>query len=171
MKRAAAANVVAGFLGDGRFRLICLGVPSGVSETPHDHDTLIGARNRARACRRQHEAAFCIGLESGLIERYGQWFEEAWAVALSPGNHEALGYSSGLRVPDLVLHRMRHTGKPHAAVMGDVEREHGLPASDTWGNYSGGRIPRQISLEEALRNALVQLLPPPASLYALPVSP
>jgi hypothetical protein len=47
-----------------------------------------------------------------------------------------------------------------------IQRERGLPVGDTWGQYSGGVLPRAAGLEEALRNALVPLLPHPASLYA-----
>jgi non-canonical (house-cleaning) NTP pyrophosphatase len=167
MKMEAARTVLAAFLGEESFDLVCHRAASGVRETPFGRETLDGACNRARECRRHHPDAFCIGLESGLVERFGQCFEEAWAFVLAPDGREAVGYSSGLRVPDYVLRRMRDSGRPHAEVMGAIEHERGTPASDTWGNYSGGRISRTVSLEEALRNALVQLLPLPASLYGL----
>jgi non-canonical (house-cleaning) NTP pyrophosphatase len=167
MKAAAAESVLRAFLGGRAFVLVCYPAASGVRETPHDQETLDGARNRARACRRLYPNAFCIGLESGLVERFEQWFEEAWAFVIAPDGREAVGYSSGLRVPDYVLRRMRESGLPHAEVMGLIESERGIPANDTWGNYSGGRIGRVVGLEEALRNAFVLVLAPPASLYSV----
>jgi non-canonical (house-cleaning) NTP pyrophosphatase len=139
-------------------------VASGVPETPHDRETLEGARNRALACRRLHDADYCIGLESGLVERYGQVYEEAWAIAIARDGTEHAGYSSGLRVPDYVLRRMEASGRKHYEVMTALEEELDLP-HDTWLNYSGGVLPRWVSLEEALRNAVIQALAPEASLY------
>jgi non-canonical (house-cleaning) NTP pyrophosphatase len=159
MKTAAAASVLERFLGASSFRLVEHAAPSGVPPTPHGDDTVRGARNRARDCHRRFGPAWCVGLESGLIERHGQLFEEAWACVIDPEGRESLGYSSGLRVPEAVLARMRQSGRTHAEVMEDVEREHGTAPSETWGTYSGGLLPRRLSLEEALRNALVPLLP------------
>jgi hypothetical protein len=77
---------------------------------------------------------------------------------------EYLGYSSGLRVPDLILSHMRSSGRPHYEVMAALEAERQLP-HDTWSNYSGGILTRQISLEEAVRNAVVQLVACESSFY------
>lgn len=138
---------------------------SGVPETPYDKETFDGARNRAIDSRDNVSGAdYYIGLESGLIERYGHIFEEAWCVVLV-GNKEYYGYSSGLKVPDFILEKMEQLGKPHSEVMGLIEEEFTKTPSDTWGTYSGGLIAREVSLEEAVRNALLQLVETEDSLY------
>ncbi len=139
---------------------------SGVPETPWDRETYDGARNRALHVRKEYEDAdLCIGLESGLIERYGHIFEEAWSVVIDRHGVEYYGYSSGLKVPDYIFDKMNELGLPHSEVMAIIERDHGKLPNDTWGTYSGGLIARTVSLEESLRNALIQVVAPEHSFY------
>lgn len=139
---------------------------SGVPETPWDKETFDGARNRAVHVRKNFsEADFAIALESGLVERYGHVYEEAWSVVISKDAKEYYGYSSGLKVPDYILATMDRLALPHSEAMSIIEREHGKLPNDTWGTYSGGMIARSVSLEESLRNALIQFAAPGQSLY------
>ena len=138
---------------------------SGVPETPYDKETFDGAKNRAKDSMAHVSEADCyIGLESGLIERYGHIFEEAWCVALV-NNKEYYGYSSGLKVPDFILEKMKKLGRSHSETMALIEEEYKKTPNDTWGTYSGGLIAREVSLEEALRNALIQVIASEDSLY------
>jgi non-canonical (house-cleaning) NTP pyrophosphatase len=142
------------------------GAHSGVPDTPWDKQTYDGALRRARDSRTHVPGArYYIGLESGLIERYGHIYEEAWCAALTDDENEFFGYSSGLKVPDYVLKKMDELKLDHSSVMGVLEGEHGRLPNDTWGSYSGGMIVREISLEEAVRNALIQMVAPPHSFY------
>src|SRR3989338_6572258 len=104
---------------------------SEVPETPYDKQTFDGARNRALDVKSKiNDSDYYLGLESGLVERYGHIYEEAWA-----------------------------------AVIDKSEKEYGNLPNDTWGTYSGGVILREKSLEEALRNALIQIVAPKDSFY------
>jgi non-canonical (house-cleaning) NTP pyrophosphatase len=139
---------------------------SGVSDTPWDKQTFDGALRRARESKVHITGAdHYIGLESGLIERYGHIYEEAWCAVLTGDGKEFFGYSSGLKVPDYILQKMDELQLDHSNVMAIIEEEHGRLPNDTWGSYSGGMIVREISLEEAVRNALVQIVAPPHSFY------
>lgn len=141
---------------------------SGVSETPYDKETFDGAINRARAAKTaEPEADGWLGLESGLIERYGHMFEEAWACLLMKTGEEYLGYSSGLKIPDYVLSEMKRMKVEHYNVMAALEDKHGKLPNDTWGTYSGGLIAREQSLEEAIRNVAVQATAPDHSFYKI----
>lgn len=151
---------------DGDIDCTGTAVASGVPETPYDEQTYRGAKQRATSAREKlPQATFAVGLESGLVERYGHLYEEAWAVCIDAEGNEFTGYSSGLKVPDSVLEEMQARGKTHAEVMTILEARHGQLSNDTWGSYSGGIIARQTSLEEAIRNALVQVVAPDASFY------
>jgi non-canonical (house-cleaning) NTP pyrophosphatase len=137
-----------------------------VPETPWDKQTFDGAQNRANDSKVNNNGAdYYIGVESGLIERYGHIYEEAWCVVIAPDNKEYYGYSSGLKVPDLILKRMDELKMEHSDVMTIIEKEFGKLPNDTWGTYSGGTILREISLEESIRNALIQITAPENSLY------
>jgi inosine/xanthosine triphosphatase len=140
---------------------------SGVGDTPWDEETFDGARNRAIDAREHEDGDFFIGLESGLVERYGSVFEETWSCVIDSRGNEYFGFSSGLRVPQGIIDDMSESGMTHAQVMHRLEVEHGLEDSDTWGSYTGRVIIREISLEEALRNSLVQAFAPDDSLYVL----
>lgn len=141
---------------------------SGVPETPYDKQTYDGARNRALDCKAIHQADYYIGLESGLVERYEKLYEEAWACVITKDGKEFYGYSSGLCVPEFVILRMKKQNMEHCDVMTLIEKELGKLPNDTWGTYSGGILAREISLEEALRNALMQAVPNAESLYSKP---
>lgn len=139
---------------------------SGVSETPYDDETYQGALNRALYCQKQAgDQVYSIGLESGLTWRAERYFEEAWAVILDK-NTSYVGYSSGLTLPAIVSQRMSQEKLPHNEVMRLIDSELNLfKGKDTWATYSGNTINRGVSLEEALRNAAIQLLKHPSSLY------
>ena len=139
---------------------------SGVPETPYDKETFDGSRNRAMNARKKFpEADWYIGLESGLIERYGHMYEEAWATIIDREGKEYYGYSSGLKVPDYILKKMKDMNMQHCDVMEVIEKEFGKLPNDTWGTYSGELILREVSLEESLRNALIQITAPETSFY------
>ena len=141
-------------------------VSSGVPETPFGRETFEGACNRAKgACNQIAGADYCVGLENGLIERYEHIYEEAWAAVLAADGNIYFGYSSGLKVPDCILQKMDALHLPHSEVMALIERERGTIPNDTWRTYSGGLIVRAMSLEEALRNACIQIFSPPTSLF------
>ena len=139
---------------------------SGVPDTPWDDQTWIGAKNRVLDARSQIIGAdYYLGLESGLVERYGHIYEEAWCIIITADGKEFSGYSSGLKVPDYVLHKMDKLHMEHSEVMTILEKEHGKLPNDTWGSYSGGILLREVSLGEAIRNALIQIISPENSFY------
>lgn len=139
---------------------------SGVPEAPHAEETFRGALNRARGCFALGGADYFVGVESGLVERYGNMFEEAWAVILSADGRTYVGYSSGLMLPALVTKRMQD-GEKHNEIMFSIDKQFNLPDDnrDTWSRYTGGTMSRQLSLEEAIRNALIQTVPTDRNLY------
>jgi inosine/xanthosine triphosphatase len=140
---------------------------SGVPNTPYDNQTFEGAKNRALDSKNcGGEADFYIGLESGLVNRYGHMFEEAWACVIDANRQEYYGYSSGLKVPQYVIDKMAELKMEHCDAMHILEQENNnLRDSDTWHSYSGGIIAREISLEEAVRNVLIQVFAPEESFY------
>lgn len=139
---------------------------SGVPEAPHNEETYQGALNRATACRNIDSADYYVGIESGLVERYGNMFEEAWAVIIASNDDHYIGYSSGLLLPNVVQKRMKN-GDKHNEIMAHFDTLFNLPDDnrDTWSRYTGGAMSRQVSLEEAIRNALIQTVETERNLY------
>lgn len=139
---------------------------SKVPEAPRNEETYKGALNRAQECHKLGSADYYVGIESGLVERYGNMFEEAWAVVISDDGVKYVGYSSGLILPPIVVSRM-NKGEKHNEIMDYFDKKFDLPDDnrDTWSRYTGGNISRQVSLEEALRNALIQMASSERNLY------
>lgn len=148
------------------FEIVGSTAKSGVPETPWDKQTYDGAKNRASAAKAAiSDADYAIGLESGLINRYGNVYEEAWCCVIDKNGKEFFGFSSGLKVPDYILNKMNESNLEHNQAMTILERQHNLLNADTWGTYSGNKILREISLEEALRNTLIQVFASDKSFY------
>ncbi len=167
-RKAAVVNkVLKSFRGDSKVSITPYPSKSFVPETPWDKETFLGAKNRALQCKENiKEVEYSIGLESGLVERYGQIFEEAWACVVTKNGKEYYGYSSGLKLPEFIIKKMDEMNLPHYKIMDILDREEGrLNNDDTWGTYSEKMLIRDVSLEEALRNAFVQILSPKKSYY------
>lgn len=161
-------KLFAGFFSNPSIEVTSYDAESKVPEAPHDHETYEGALNRARECFEIGGSDYYIGIESGLVERYGHFFEEAWAVIISADGKEQIGYSSGLLLPPVVVSKMNN-GEKHNEIMAYYDKLFNLPDDnrDTWSRYTGGSISRQVSLEEAVRNALIQSAQTERNLYNL----
>lgn len=166
IKLRAVEEVIGEILKDRDLVVIGCDVSSDVSETPWGEETLVGARNRAKNSKEKGTSDYNIGLESGLVDRYGEVFEEAWACVLSADGKECLGFSSGLKIPNIVLKEMQETSEEHNQVMKRLRKNPEGP-KDTWGDYTGQYVLRSVSLKESLRNALIQIFAPDNSYYHL----
>lgn len=161
-----ADKVINQFFAKENISLVDFNAESQMPDTPWDKQTFDGARNRALDAKANNpDCDFYIGLESGLIERYGHIYEEAWVVIIDSSGKEYNGYSSGLKVPDFILKKMDELKMEHSDVMAIIEKDYGELPDDTWGTYSGGTILRAVSLEEALRNAFIQITAPEVGFY------
>ena len=153
-------------LSDLSFDITVIDVESGVSETPRGRRTLEGARSRARGCKESGTADYYVGIESGLVCRYGVIYEEVWCCVLNRAGVEFLGYSSGLKVPDSLLEKMKKLRIPHSLVFAHINNHFDKHInSDTWGQYSGNLISRNVGICEAVRNSFVQVFSSGESLY------
>ena len=145
-------------------------VESQVSDTPLGSKTKDGAINRARNAQAYDSSyEMYIGIESGLVERYGEFFEEVW-VAVLYKDVIYTSYSSGIKLPKIVSEKLSSDVKNHIEIMQDLREKNDIDSQhplgvDTWGNYTGNKIAREVGIEEAPRNSLVQIFPGEKSFY------
>ena len=165
MKIDAATKVISRFV--KKPTIVSYNAHSKVQETPIGKHTFNGACNRALETMSNVHADFYIGIESGIIERYGTIYEEAWCCIIDGNGHRYYAYSSGLKVPELVTSAMSLKKMTHNKVMEILQKRFNLPRNDTWGNYTGNALGRSTSIEEAVRNAMIQIFPKGRSLYKL----
>lgn len=165
-KIAIAEKTIKDLLPSQLVKVVCYNASSRVGETPWEKETYEGAYNRAYAAQASSRSAdYFVGVESGLVNRYGHIYEEAWCCILSRNKEAVYGYSSGLKVPDYVLDKMEQDKKEHWQIMRELEVAFQHSSDDTWGNYSGRMISRDVSLQEAIRNAIIQLFANEESYY------
>lgn len=139
-----------------QFQIVPIEVDSQVPLTPRNEETLQGARNRVRQLRENatSNGDLFVGLESGLVERWGMLFEECWCVVEDKAGKEFTGYSSGLLIPSHVVSGM-NGGKQHLEIITSLAQKLGIKNKDTWAVYSHSVLSRTESIKEAFRNAFL----------------
>lgn len=82
-------------------------VASGVPEQPRGHQSLEGARNRARAAMEAAggDADYAVGVEAGLNEDDEGWFDVQCCVVLDRTGRETRGWGPAFQYPDWVTGR------------------------------------------------------------------
>ena len=110
-----------------------------------------GALARARSAS---EGDVSIGVESGLANRYGNYYEETWCCAIFQSK-AYFAYSSGVKVPAAISNRIE-SGEEHPEIMNELRADLNL-SDDAWDNYTNGTLSRRLSFEEAIRNCLAQI--------------
>ncbi len=86
-KRTAVEKVLRAYL-KGNFSLIVKNFPINFPETPIGKETFQGAKKRAEEIFKfYNQENVAIGLESGLIKRFGILFEEAWCCIIFKKNY------------------------------------------------------------------------------------
>ena len=126
---------------------------SGVREQPLGlEETVLGAKNRARAAREDSGAHIGIGLESGLVEVENSTVDFC-ACVIYDGDRYHVGLSSGWPLPPRVAATIPFLGYnqsfENVGVSADATGDGVLSA------LSGGVLSRPIQMQEAVRAALV----------------
>lgn len=136
------------------FSIVGLDISSGVSDTPMEQETFLGAKNRADNCftKINDSTSLYIGLESGLTKYQNIYFEFCVCVCIFEGQYY-YGTSSYMMLPNGISEQMDQ-GNEHANLMKELDKQTGQQIKDTWIYYSQGKLSRNISFEEALRNAV-----------------
>ncbi len=125
---------------------------SEVSDTPWDEQTYHGARNRAiNSLRENSDADLGMGIETGLVERYGQLYEETWCWLVNKIGQEFWGYASGNVIPESIKKRVIENKKLGIKTLEvfDVDNK-------SWVSYSGNSRIRETCLSNAIKQALIQ---------------
>lgn len=74
------------------WQVVGVEVSSGVSYQPmSDEEAIRGAKNRARSALKKLNADFGVGLEGGLQQFQGKWFDTGWIVIINKNGREGIG--------------------------------------------------------------------------------
>jgi inosine/xanthosine triphosphatase len=139
-------------------------VSSGVAAQPMtDAQAIRGARNRAVGAIALAECDYGVGIEGGLQQTEGSWFNSGWAVVVDRGGREGVGSSLRMQVPlalmELVL-AGQELGEACDLVFGrsDAKRAEGFV-----GLMTGNAIHRTGALCDAVIAAFTPFLHPALS--------
>lgn len=138
-----------------------IGVDSGVSDQPMtDEETLLGAKNRARAAERAWpQADYWVGLEGGLAP-HGESLEAfAWMVIRGQGR-EGRGRTAGFLLPPAVtalIHDGLELGEADDRIFGT---ENSKQSNGAVGLLTDNLITRTMLYQPALLLALIPFLRP-----------
>jgi inosine/xanthosine triphosphatase len=137
------------------------GVSSGVAAQPMtDAEAIRGARNRAVHAAAVGKCDYGVGIEGGLQQTEGDWFNSGWAVVVDRGGREGVGSTLRMQVPlalmELVL-AGQELGEACDVVFGrtDAKRAEGFV-----GLMTGDAIHRTGALCDAVIAALTPFLHP-----------
>jgi inosine/xanthosine triphosphatase len=140
-------------------------VDSGVAAQPMtDAETLRGARIRAERAIGYPAADYGVGLEGGLQQFEGRWFNSGWAVVIDRTGREGTGSTIRMQVPPALMDLVQaglELGDACDQVFGraDAKRAEGFV-----GLMTGNAIQRTGALGDAVIAALAPFLrPAPAS--------
>mmetsp|Transcript_9166 Transcript_9166/g.20577 ORF Transcript_9166/g.20577 Transcript_9166/m.20577 type:complete len:215 (-) Transcript_9166:239-883(-) len=139
--------------------VVAVKVPSGVADQPKTmEETQLGARNRAQAAVKEIDGDVGLGIESGLFELSGAWYDVCF-VALYNKAEGTLRYglSCAFEIPPPAMERVR-AGRDLTQACNDIgitDNPQLGEAGGLIGILSDGRVTRQAYTEQALESAFM----------------
>ena len=119
-------------------------VPSLVSDQPmSDKETILGATNRAKAARlRFPEAEYTVGIEGGIQEIGGRYFESGWIAVIDRNGIVGLGSSGRYELSRKIMDKI-NSGMELGHVIDQVFETSDLRSNQgAMGLVTNGLVPR-----------------------------
>lgn len=152
LKIRALKNALAKF--EIEAEVVPLKTESGVSDQPFGYEeTTKGARNRATAAFEKEIPEMALGVESGLIEIEGNYFDIA-CVCIKTGNDESISYSAGYFTPQWIIEEIKETNTEYGHI---TQRLSGDSEKDPMKYFSNNKIKREEVLSQAIEIALIKI--------------
>jgi inosine/xanthosine triphosphatase len=137
------------------FEIIARKAASGVSIQPVGVEEMErGASNRAQAAWDAVEnPGAAIGIESGLIQRNGRWFDQACVVVLGSNGGRSVAFGAEFPIPrDIAEQTLAEKSE-----LGEVIKKRGYNGEKDPMHYlSGGKLKREDFLVQAIQCALIR---------------
>ena len=111
-----------------KWEVIGIEVESGVSDQPmSDKESILGAGNRAKKALKKLQADYGIGLEGGLQEIEGQWFDNGWIVVIDAKGNKGIGSTVKMPTPSKLMeliHKGIELGIANDIVFNKINSKH-----------------------------------------------
>jgi inosine/xanthosine triphosphatase len=136
-------------------------VVSGVSDQPmSDKESITGARNRAKKALESLGADYGVGLEGGLQEIEGNWFDAGWIVVVDKEGNEGIGSTIRMMTPEKMMHLIKQgmeLGHVNDKLFGLENSKHG---DGHFGLMTNGAITRTDGYRDGVIAALARFIKP-----------
>lgn len=146
---------------EGACDIVPVSVDSGVTAQPmSDAEGIRGAANRAQRARMALDADFGVGLEGGLHEVDGRWFDCGWVVVVDRDGREGIGSTVKIQTPAKVIalvHQGMELGVANDLFFGAANSKQ---AQGHFGLMTNGAITRAQGYRDGVIMALTRFLHP-----------
>lgn len=161
VKIASVKNAFTAAFPEETWEIVGTDVSSGVSHQPlSEIETITGARNRAREALEAAQADFGVGLEGGMNQIEGKWFDCGWIVVVDKNGNEGMASSVRMSVPQKFIDIIE-SGKElgHATDM-LFDTENSKQDIGYFGLMTNGHLTREKEYTDAVIAALAKFLHP-----------
>jgi len=135
--------------------IISIKTDSGVPKQPFGYEEMTtGAKNRVQKAIDETCPDFGVGVENGLVEIEGNYFDIACIYIRSKEGDESVSFSSGISIPDWVIEEIREKDTEGGEI---TKRLSGDSEKDTGKYFSGGMIKREDILSQAIQIAFAKI--------------
>lgn len=136
-------------------------VSSSVPDQPmSDEESITGATNRAKRALEKTHADFGVGLEGGLQQTSGEWYDCGWIVVVDTKGMKGIGSTIKMAVPAKMIELIQQ-GKELGDVVDIVFGQHNSKQSGGhFGLMSNNIITRKDGYRDGVISALVAFLHP-----------
>lgn len=127
---------------------------SGVSNQPFGYkETTKGAMNRATAAFEKEAPDLALGIENGVVEIEGNYFDIA-CVCIKTNQDISISYSAGHPTPQWIIDEIKETNTEYGHI---TQRLSGDSEKDPLKYFSDGKIKREEVLSQAIEIALIKI--------------
>jgi len=160
VKIAATKNVMKKIYGNS-VEVVPIKVESGVSHTPIGEEEIVrGAKNRAIRALQAIQADIGVGMEGGIVKKFGEWFLTGWCAVVDRSGKFSLGSSVYMLLPDSVVERVLK-GEELGVVFDDITGMHDTKKTiGAIGILTKRLLTRQKAWEDSLIYAMARKISP-----------
>lgn len=134
-------------------------VPSGVRDQPmSDEEATTGARNRARHALAAHNAEYGVGLEGGLHNLDGRWFDAGWGVVVDAKGNEGIGSTIRMQVPSRIMKLLDAGYELGDACDAVFDSQNAKQGPGFYGLMTNGILDRTVAYRDAVITALAPFI-------------
>lgn len=144
-----------------KIEIIGVDSSSGITDQPmSDKESIKGARNRAKYAHKETDADFSVGLEGGLQEFDGKWFDTGWIVVIDKEGNEGIGTTIRMQTPPKMMELIKKGIE--VGVADDIlfKTEGSKKKQGHFGLMTNNKLNRELAYQNGVISALVRFIKP-----------